>query len=351
MSRAARRPALPPARRTRSRRAERTSSMRMRSRATRRTSRDVRGERQHHASQGQNATCTIVENDIGPRLRVITQGRQRRRRDAGAGQLHRPPHGDGDELPVRSPARPPGALHARRRASLHDLGDAAARLHGDDQRGLRGKRDDHARARRRPVVHDHAQRRRAHAQGRHQVVNDAGGTRAPADFTARVTGRRRTSAPPGTSTGTTYTLRAARQYTVAADAVPATRRGHRELRGERNDHARARPEPHVHDHGERTAPTLKVVTQVVNEDGGTRRASAFTARVTGTRPTQRARQHDRHDVHARRRRASTRSRWTRSAATRRRSAETARRTGRSRSSSRRTRPARSRSNDVAPVSA
>ncbi len=52
-----------------------------------------------------------------------------------------------------------------------------------------------------------------------QVVNDNGGTRTPASITARVTGTSTNLSGPGSTTGTTYTLVAGRQYAVAADAV------------------------------------------------------------------------------------------------------------------------------------
>ncbi len=116
------------------------------------------------------------------------------------------------------------------------------------------------------------------------VTNNGGGTLTPADLVAHVRlGGADVSGSPaaGSATGTTYTLSAA-TYNVAANAVTGytlTVAGDCAANGNVTlavGNAKACTIT-----ADDVAPTLKVVTQVVNDDGGTRTPASVTARVTG----------------------------------------------------------------------
>ena len=118
------------------------------------------------------------------------------------------------------------------------------------------------------------------------VTNDAGGTRTAAGFTvhvrqgaADVTG----SPQAGSAAGTTYTLAAGGTYVVDADAVAGYTEGITGTCAANGSItlAEAQNATCTVTEGD-IAPTLRVITQVVNDDGGTLDPGNFTARVTGT---------------------------------------------------------------------
>ena len=121
------------------------------------------------------------------------------------------------------------------------------------------------------------------------VVNDNGGTLAPGNFPAHIrAGGTDVNGSPqtGTSTGTLYTLSAGVVYTVAADAVTnysLTVSGDCAANGTitlQLDQDRACTIT-ANDVG----PTLRVVTNVVNDNGGTRAPADFTRTCGRARTT------------------------------------------------------------------
>ncbi len=115
------------------------------------------------------------------------------------------------------------------------------------------------------------------------VQNDNGGTASAADFSAHVrqSGRDVSGSPqPGSGTGTTYTLTAGLAYSVSADGVPGYSAG---VSGDCASNGAITLAPGdsktctiTADDG---APTLGVVIQVVNDNGGTKAPSDFIAHV------------------------------------------------------------------------
>jgi CSLREA domain-containing protein len=111
------------------------------------------------------------------------------------------------------------------------------------------------------------------------VVNDNGGTRSAADFTAHVrTGGADVdgSPQPGSTTGSLYTLTAGTAYAVAADDL--TGYGFA-LAGSCNVTLQVGDNLTCTITANDVAPTLRVVTNVTNDNGGTRAPSGFTLRV------------------------------------------------------------------------
>ena len=118
------------------------------------------------------------------------------------------------------------------------------------------------------------------------VVNDAGGTRTPDQFSVHVRqGGTDVKGSPaaGSAAGTPYTLDAGSTYAVGADAVTGYTQA---VTG-----ACAANGSITLQEGQAatctitasdTAPTLRVITQVVNDDGGSLTPAGVTARVTGT---------------------------------------------------------------------
>ena len=115
------------------------------------------------------------------------------------------------------------------------------------------------------------------------VVNDNGGTLAPGNFLAHIrAGGTDVNGSPqtGTSTGTLYTLSAGVNYTISADAVAnyslsvsgdCAANGTITLQLDQDRSCTIT----ANDIG----PTLRVVTNVVNDNGGTRAAADFTVHV------------------------------------------------------------------------
>ena len=119
-----------------------------------------------------------------------------------------------------------------------------------------------------------------------EVVNDHGGTRSAGDFSVHVKagGTDVAGSPkPGDAAGTSYTLPPG-SYTVSEDAAPGYTGS---LSGDCNASGQVTLLPGetstctiVNDDVDPAgAPTLRVIKQVVNDDGGTRTAAQFTMRV------------------------------------------------------------------------
>jgi hypothetical protein len=111
------------------------------------------------------------------------------------------------------------------------------------------------------------------------VTNDDGGARTPSDFEMRVAGGAvSSSAFPGSAAGTTVTLDPGPFSVTSPDDAAYTRTSSAGCSGvAAGDEALTC----TITHDDRPA-TLTVVTDVVNDDGGTRDAGTFTTRVTGT---------------------------------------------------------------------